>query len=251
MSATPERRESALITGASSGVGSALARALAPLCRRVLLVGRSAQRLAEVARGVELAGAAAECFSADLAERSGPAALAGAVCSRLAELGVSQLGVLVHSAGLFVSGPLATTAESDIEHALDLNLRAPFLLTRALHPLLVAGCGDVVFINSSVVGQRRAGLAAYSASKHGLVGLADNLRQELNPSGVRVLSVFLGATATPMQEQIYAHSGRSYQPDALLSADDVARVVCDVIQLPRGAEVTDLHVRPASAHRPA
>jgi NAD(P)-dependent dehydrogenase (short-subunit alcohol dehydrogenase family) len=251
MSAAEERRESALNTGASSGVGSALALALAPLCRRVLLVGRSAPRLAEVAHGVALAGAAAECFSVDLAERDGPATLAGAVSARLAELGVSRLDVLVHSAGLFVSGPLATTPEPEIEQTLDLNLRAPFLLTRALHPLLIAGRGDVVFINSSVVGQRRAGLAAYSASKHGLVGLADNLRQELNPSGVRVLSVFLGATATPMQEQIHAQSGRSYQPDALLSADDVARVVCDVIRLPRGAEVTDLHVRPATAHRPA
>jgi short-subunit dehydrogenase len=241
-----ERRDSALITGASSGVGRALALALAPLCRRVLLVGRDAPRLAEVARGVELAGAAAECFSADLAAGGGPAALAGAVAAQR-----SELSVLVHSAGLFVSGALATAPESDFEQALDLNLRAPFLLTRALHPLLVAGSGDVVFINSSVVGQRRAGLAAYAASKYGLLGLADSLRQELNPSGVRVLSVFLGATATPMQEQIYAHSGRSYQPEALLSPDDVARVVCDVIQLPRGAEVTDLHLRPATAHRSA
>jgi NADP-dependent 3-hydroxy acid dehydrogenase YdfG len=64
-----------------------------------------------------------------------------------------------------------------------------------------------------------------------------------------VLTVFLGATATPMQQQIYAQGGRTYQPEALLSPDDVAQLVCEVIRLPRGAEVTDLHVRPAAAHR--
>lgn len=240
-----ERRGAALVTGASSGVGRCLALRLAPLCQRLVLVGRSPQRLAEVARAVELAGAAADCVSADLAERDAPETVARSVASAC-----SELSVLVHSAGVFVSGNVAEAPARDFEGALDLNLRAPFLLSRALAPLLAAGRGDVVFINSSVVGQRRAGLAAYAASKHGLLGLADSLRQELNPSGVRVLSVFLGATATPMQEQIYAQSGRNYQPEALLSAEDVARIVCDVIQLPRGAEVTDLHIRPAAAHRP-
>ena len=132
---------------------------------------------------------------------------------------------------------------------MDVNLRAPYLLTRELSGALCAGRGDVVFINSSVVGQRRAGLAAYAASKQGLLALADSLRQEINPSGVRVLSVFLGATATPMQEQIYLRDGRAYRPEALLQPADVAQIVMNVLAMPRGAEVTDLHLRPATAHR--
>jgi NADP-dependent 3-hydroxy acid dehydrogenase YdfG len=64
---------------------------------------------------------------------------------------------------------------------------------------------------------------------------------------VRVLSVFLGATATPMQEQLHAQIGLGYEPGELLAPEDVARVVCDVIDLPRGAEVTDLQMRRAAA----
>jgi NAD(P)-dependent dehydrogenase (short-subunit alcohol dehydrogenase family) len=242
---TPQRLGSARVTGASSGVGRALALALAQCCEEVLLTGREGARLAEVAASVEAEGAGSESFVTDLRDRNAPGELARAImASRTA------LGVLVHSAGVFVSGLVGATPEEDLELALDINLRAPYLLTRALLPALGAGKGDVVFINSSAVGQRKAGLAAYGASKHGLVGVADSLRQELNPSGVRVLSVFLGATATPMQEHIYRESGRHYQPEALLAPADVARIVCDVIRLPRGAEVTDLHVRPAAPHRP-
>lgn len=240
----PRRLGSALVTGASSGVGRALALALAECCEEVLLAGRDGARLAEVAAGVRAAGARAEAFVTDLGERGAPSELGRALTASR-----SALAVLVHSAGVFVSGAVGATPEEDIDLALDVNLRAPYLLTRALLPALGAGKGDVVFINSSAVGQRKAGLAAYGASKHGLVGVADSLRQELNPSGVRVLSVFLGATATPMQEQIYARGGRSYQPEALLAPEDVARIVCDVLRLPRGAEVTDLHVRPAAPHR--
>jgi short-subunit dehydrogenase len=237
-------RGSAVITGASSGVGHALAVALAPSMERVMLVGRDSARLDAVAREVEARGARAECFSADFRECHAQGALARELAEKLPEL-----SVLVHSAGLFVSGSVEATSVEELELLMNVNLRAPYLLSRELLPALAAGGGDVVFINSSAVGQRRAGLAVYGATKHALLGLADSLRQEVNPAGVRVLSVFLGATATAMQEQIYAKGGREYQPELLLSPADVARIVCDVIALPRGAEVTDLHLRPATAHR--
>lgn len=242
--AAAARRASAVITGASSGVGRALSLALAASTERLLLVGRDGARLEAVAREVERRGARAECCVADFRQPQAAGQLARELAQKL-----PALSVLVHSAGLFVSGSVEATPVEELELALDVNLRAPYLLTRELIPSLGAGGGDVVFINSSAVGQRRGGLAAYAASKHGLLGLADNLRQEVNPLGVRVLSVFLGATATAMQEQIHADSGRSYKPEALLSPGDVARIVCDVLALPRGAEVTDLHLRPSAAHR--
>ena len=238
------RWPSAVVTGASSGIGRALALGLAARSEYVALVGRDATRLGAVCREVQSRGARAACFVADFELRESPVRLARELLASL-----PALTVLVHSAGHFVSGSLAATPADDFDRAIDVNLRAPYLLTRELSGALSAGRGDVVFINSSVVGQRRAGLAAYAASKQGLLGLADSLRQEINPSGVRVLSVFLGATATPMQEQIYSRDGRAYQPEALLQAADVARIVMDVIAMPRGAEVTDLHLRPASAHR--
>src|SRR5690606_29974257 len=95
------------------------------------------------------------------------------------------------------------------------NLKAPFLLTQALLPQLRSRRGQVVFINSSAGVCGAAGAAPYSASKHGLKGLADSLRAEVNGQ-VRVTSVFTGSTATPMQAALHAARGRAYDPRALI-----------------------------------
>jgi len=242
--ATPRARAVVLITGASSGVGRALALRFAPTTTRLVLVGRDAARLQAVAAEVESRGARAEC---ELVEFDDPGAV-DELGARLAKR-LPALTALLHCAGSFADGSVAALPADELDRLLAVNLRAPYALTRALLGALQAGPGDVVFINSSVVGQRRAGLAVYGASKAALVAVADSLRQEMNPLGVRVLSVFLGATATAMQEQIHAQAARAYRPEALLQASEVAQIVHAALELPRGAEVTDLHVRPATAHR--
>jgi short-subunit dehydrogenase len=239
----PERRAAAVVTGASGGIGRALALHFAPSVERVVLIGRDAARLAAVAAEVQKRGAQAECHSARLEADAELDALAQTL-ARLA-----RVSVLLHAAGEYSAESIAATSGTDFDRLLDINLRAPYVLTRALLGALQSGSGDVVFINSSVVGQRRAGLAAYGASKAGLVAVADCLRQECNPFGLRVLSVFLGATATPMQERIHAGAARAYHPETLLQPEDVARIIHAALALPRSAEVTDLHLRPASQHR--
>jgi NADP-dependent 3-hydroxy acid dehydrogenase YdfG len=84
----------------------------------------------------------------------------------------------------------------------------------------------------------------YAASKHALRAIADSLRDEVNPDGVRVLSVFLGRTASPMQADIYRAEGRRYQPEQLMQPEDVAAVVINALSLPRTAEVTEVRMRP-------
>jgi len=233
-----ERRAAAVITGASSGVGSALALRFAGTVQRVVLIGRDAARLAAVARDAESRGAEASCHVAHFDSRAELDQLA------LELERLPAVSALLHAAGEFASQPIATTPADDFDRLLGVNLRAPYLLTRALLGALQRGRGDVVFLNSSVVGQRRAGVSAYAATKAGLVAVADSLRQECNPLGLRVLSVFLGATATRMQERIHARAARRYQPEALLQPADIAEIVHAALALPRGAEVTDLHIRP-------
>jgi len=139
----------------------------------------------------------------------------------------TRVDILVHSAGVFTGEAVA-----------QVNARAPELLTRALLPLLK----QVVFINSSVALRSDAG--PYADSKRALKAFADRLRDEVNPAGVRVLSVYLGRTATPMQARIYEQERRPYQPERLLQPADVAAVVVNALQLPRTAEVTEISVRP-------
>jgi len=241
--ASTERRAAAVVTGASSGIGRALAVRFAATVEQLVLIGRDRARLDAVARQAESQGAQVSCHVTRL---DAPAEL-DALALALGKL--PALSALLHAAGEYASDPVAASKASDFDRLLAVNLRAPYVLTRALLDPLQRGSGDIVFINSSAAGQRRAELSAYGASKAGLVAFADSLRQECNPLGLRVLSVFLGATATPLQAHIHARAGRRYEPTTLLQAEDVAAIVHAALALPRGAEVTDLHLRPAAAHR--
>jgi len=102
-----------------------------------------------------------------------------------------------------------------------------------------------VFINSSVgLAVKRWELGQYVATKHALNAIADSLREELNPRGIRVLMLYLGRTATPMQQAVFQQEGREYHQETLLQPEDVASVVVHAWMLPPTAEVTDISIRP-------
>jgi NADP-dependent 3-hydroxy acid dehydrogenase YdfG len=90
----------------------------------------------------------------------------------------------------------------------------------------------------------RPEVGQYGAMKHALKAIADSLRAEVNPKGIRVLSVYLGRTATPMQADIHREEGKIYRPEALLQPCDVASTIIHAITLPRTAEITDISIRP-------
>jgi NADP-dependent 3-hydroxy acid dehydrogenase YdfG len=226
-----------VVTGASSGIGRAVALALAAEGARLHLVGRDAGRLSAVA---SLAGdaPAVTTHRADLAREADLTALGARL---LAE--VDNVDILVHAAGVYGRGPVAEAPLADLDAQYRVNLRAPFALTQALVPLLRGG-GHVVFVNSTAGVRAAAGVGSYAATKHGLRALADALREELGPLGVRVLSVFVGRTATPMQRAIHGLEGRPWDPARLLQPEDVAACVLHAVGMPRTAEVTELTVRP-------
>jgi NAD(P)-dependent dehydrogenase (short-subunit alcohol dehydrogenase family) len=156
----------------------------------------------------------------------------------------STIDVLIHSAGTIVNGALAVLPVEDLDRQYRTNVRAPYLLTQALLSLLKACQGQIVFMNSTVGLNAGANAGQYAATKHALRAIADSLRAEVNPQGVRVLSVYLGRTATPMQAAVHQTEGRAYHPDLLMQPEDVATVVLNTLSVPRTAEVTDIHLRP-------
>jgi short-subunit dehydrogenase len=105
--------------------------------------------------------------------------------------------------------------------------------------------GQIVIMNSTAGLEARARVGQYAATKHALKALADSLREEVNSAGIRVLSLYLGRTATAMQEKIFQAEGRSYIPENLLQPEDVAALLVALLRLPRTAEVTDVRIRPA------
>ncbi len=229
----------ALITGASSGIGRALALALAQVGTRLILVGRDRAKLAAVAeQAKDPAAAAHPCYACDLADDAQLDALAKTVRHSF-----QQLDYLVHSAGIFSMGSLSAMPVQEMDQLYRVNLRAPYRLTQELLPLLRASHGQVVFINSTAALQGGANWAAYSAIKAGLKMLADSVRAELDTQGIRVLSVYPGRTATPMQELIFRLEQRDYKPEDLVQPEDIAAQIVNLMQMPRTAEVTDIIIK--------
>ena len=166
-----------LLTGATGGIGQAIARALDESGARVLLSARRAEQLEQIAAGL---GGRPETLPADLTyDASALAERAGAV------------DVLVANAALPASGPIVDFSPEQIDRALDVNLRAPIQLTRALVPGMVArGSGHMVFVSSLSGKVASAGSTLYSATKFGLRGFAAGLREDVRDQGVGVTVVF-------------------------------------------------------------
>ena len=231
----------AVVTGASGGIGRAIAIALANEGARLCLLGRNEIRLAETAAAVQPFSRAVY-FHMDLTLNETFEPLL-----HYLETEAGKLDILIHCAGVAHNGPLESSRMDDLDLQFAVNVRGPYNLTRTLLPLLMAARGQVVFMNSSLgLVVQRPDIGQYAATKHALKAIADSLRQEVNPKGIRVLSVFAGRTATPMQEAICQSEGMPFRPEILLQPEDIASVVVHTLSLPLTAEVTDISIRPMS-----
>jgi NADP-dependent 3-hydroxy acid dehydrogenase YdfG len=157
---------------------------------------------------------------------------------------VGHLDMLIHSAGVISFGPLESAPIEEFDRQYRTNVRAPYALTQALLPLLRTRRGQIVFINSSAGLNASAIVGQYAATKHALKAVADSFRKEVNAEGLRVLSIYPGRTASPMQEAVFRKEGRKYRPELLMQPEDLASVVINALTLPRSAEITDINVRP-------
>lgn len=223
----------ALVTGAGSGIGKAIVLDLAAQGARVYLAGRTASKLEATARAMP--PGAARVLPMDLASDASIDALIARV---------TDLDILVLAGGEYTKGPVATAPVEALDALYRANLRGNYRLIQALLPKLQRRPGQIVFINSSTGLSARPDVAMFSAMNHALKALADALRAEINPSGVRVLTVHPGRTATPRLEALYASSGETYKPELLLQPEDVALVVRNALTMPKTAEITDISLRP-------
>lgn len=230
--------QTAVVTGGGSGIGRAIAIAVAAHGATVCLAGRRADALEQTAEVIRRAGGVALSKPLDLTDDAAIKALA-------AELSTMTPGadILVHAAAAISLGPVATAPVDDFDRQYRINLRAPFLLTQQLLPGLMSRRGQIVFVNSSAGQIAPPHAAQYSATKFGLRALADSLRAQVNDDGVRVLTVYPGRTATPMGKAVMALEGRTYDAALLAQPEDIAALVTSALLLPRTAEVTDIVIR--------
>jgi NADP-dependent 3-hydroxy acid dehydrogenase YdfG len=236
MKSVTQKNPVILITGASQGIGAALARAFAAEVRgvKLALVARNEKNLRAVAKACAKLGAKAEVFVADVADEAAVAALALAVAKKL-----GRVDALVNNAGIFEGAPFAQTTVAQFDRVVSANLRSAFLVTQAFLPgMLARESGDVFFMSSIAGLQAYPNGAAYCAAKFGVTGLAQVLRAETKGTGVRVCCVHPGATWSPSWEK----SGVS--PERIMPAEDLARAFVDIYRLGRRTVVEEIVLRP-------
>ena len=223
-----------LITGASSGIGAACARAFAAQGARLGLVARSADRLAAVAAECARLGAEAEVFVCDVTDDAAVEAMADAV---------RQWGgapdVVLNNAGAFVPGGVLETTPDGFRQQLEVNVVSAFSVTRAfLGGMLERGSGRVLMMGSVASVRGYPGGAAYGAAKHALLGLARALREEAKGTGVSVTTLLPGAVRTGSWD------GTDLPDSRFMPPDDIARVVVEVATLSGRTVVEEVLLRP-------
>jgi NADP-dependent 3-hydroxy acid dehydrogenase YdfG len=225
-----------LITGASQGIGAAIAKVFARELTgvRLALVARNTQNLQVVARACAKLGATAESFACDVADETAVAAMAAAVIKRF-----GTVDVLINNAGKFTAAPFTAMSVADFDQLVAANLRSVFLVSRAFVPAMVKrGRGDV-FNMSSIAGLiAYPGGAGYCAAKFGVIGLSKVMRAELKDKGVRVCCVCPGATFSP------SWTGSGVPAERMMPAADVARAFLDIYRLSRRTVVEEIVLRP-------
>jgi len=229
----------AVITGASSGIGEATARALVRDGYRVALLARRAERIEHLA--TEL-GYGAVAIVADVTDRDSLLAAAQRV---EAELGA--VDVLVNNAGLMLLGPFTSEQHDEQRRMIETNLIGAVAATEVFLDRLKDGGGDLVNISSVAGRTARPGNAVYAATKWGMGGWSESLRQELQPD-VRVIVIEPGAVATELTDHIThgetkAAAEQMYANESI-AAEDVAEVIAFALARPRGVSLNEILIRP-------
>jgi len=229
--------KTALITGASRGIGFAIARQLAQQGCNLILVGRKRASLLRAIRERGPKEGRILAKACDVRDPKAVSALAASVRQQF-----PKLDILVNNAGVaHATHPVAKLPYLTWKTVIDTNLNGTFLVTQAFLPLMSRG-GTVVNNLSIAANRVFAGSSAYNASKHGALGFTNTLREELRPQGIRVIALLPGATDTEIWKTLWPDAPR----EKMMSPETVARAVVSALLLPADSTVEELMILPTS-----
>lgn len=223
-----------LIAGATGGIGSQAARMLAGSGAEVYLTGRKADRLTALADSI---GAPhSRCFVTDLTDAS-------AVASMAEEIGrqCGAIDILVNASGMGIIKPVEQLSPEEFNLTLQANLTAAFLLVRAFLPGMKEVKKGLIINIPGVLGKvPMAGAAAYSASKYGLVGMMQSIREEVKRTEIRITNLFMGGVDSPFWDTIDLR----VQRDRMIRSEEAARAIWFLCQQPLSGVVSEMVLQP-------
>ena len=223
-----------LVTGATGGIGMQAARLLAGSGAQVFICGRKAEKLHEVAAQLNIP--ANRVFQADLSDFSAVQAMAEKIHTQIA-----ALDILVNAAGIGIIQPMDTLTPEEFSQTLNSNLVGPFHLLKAFLPAMKEQKKGLIINIPGVLGKvPMAGAAAYSASKYGLVGMMQSVREELKRTEIRITNLFLGGVDSPFWDNIDLR----VQRDKMIVAEEAAKAIWFLCQQPRSGVVSEMVLQP-------
>ncbi len=225
----------ALVTGAGRGIGRAISLALARHGAHVVLAARSREQLEDLAGQIAAAGGQATVMPTDIADE--------AQIVRLFEQTAQQFGrldILINNAGIGIFGQVQDFAAADLDRILAVNLRGPFLCCREAMKLMAPRKSGYIINLSSVVGFKGyPGQAAYTASKHGVMGLTKSLAVEAQAHNVRISAILPGGVDTTL----VGDARPDLNTSVLMQPDDIARTVLYLLSLSERAAIDQIYIR--------
>ncbi len=240
----------ALITGASSGIGEATARALAARGAKVAVAARRLERLERLASEIGGEGHTALAIQSDITDQGQAIAAVGRTVDEL-----GQLDILVNNAGVMLLGPIEDAPTEEWERMIDLNLKGLINTTHAALPHLLAAaeesdrnCADVVNVSSVAGRVARQGAGVYNLTKHGVGAFSESFRQEFADRRVRSTIVEPGAVATELtdhlREEIRERARERFAGAQILESEDIADAIAYAVTRPWHVSVNEILIRP-------
>jgi len=223
-----------LIVGATGGIGSGVAKLLAGSGAKLFLAGRNREKLSQVAK--ENGVPDERTFALDISLPEAVNELKEKYFQQL-----STIDILVNAAGIGIIKPMDALTEVDFLKTLNYNLYAPFLLVKAFLPAMKEVKKGLIINIPGVLGKvPMAGAAAYSASKYGLVGMMQSIREELKRTDIRITNLFLGGVDSPFWDTI----DLKVQKEKMIQAEEAAKAIWFLCQQPRSGVVSEMVLQP-------
>jgi short-subunit dehydrogenase len=223
-----------LIIGATGGIGSRVAKQLAASGANLFLAGRNAAKLVEVAAGIQLG--ADKTFSVDISSPEEVSALKEKFFSVYA-----TIDILVNAAGVGIIKPMENLSETDFLRSLNYNLYGPFLLVKAFLPAMKEAKKGLIINIPGVLGKTpMAGAAAYTASKYGLLGMMQSIREEVKRTEIRITNIFMGGVDSPFWDTIDLR----VQREKMIQAEEAAKAIWFLCQQPASGVVSEMVLQP-------
>lgn len=228
------KNKNVLILGATGGIGSRVAKLLAGSGANLFLAGRNSEKLAALAHELNLS--ASKTLALDISKPSEVAILKEQFFAQY-----PTIDVLVNAAGLGIIKSSDTLTEDEFMQTIHTNLYAPFLLVKAFLPIMKETKKGLIINIPGILGKvPMLGAAAYSASKYGLNGMMQSIREEVKRTEIRITNLFLGGVDTPFWDNIDLR----VQRDKMVMAEEAAKAIWFLCQQPTSAVVSEMVVQP-------